>query len=80
LTFPTTYAEAARGLWVTSASSPKYPPFEIRLIWKKGIKCYLLPLFIFSIFNDAVGSSDRKINEFEWVKKEVVMAKFKALF
>jgi hypothetical protein len=33
LMFPTAYAEAARGLWVTSASSPKYPPFEIRLIW-----------------------------------------------
>ena len=26
--FPTEYTEAARGLCVTSANSPKYPPLE----------------------------------------------------
>lgn len=48
--FPTAYAEAARGLWVTSASSPKYPPFEMRLIWNTVVLVFrvLIPTLNFS--------------------------------
>jgi len=50
--FPTAYAEAARGLWVTRANSPKYPPFEIRLIWNENRITTLLPsLEHFSSYN-----------------------------